>query len=286
MDQPWSAAQPTTSVESSEGSLLWTLEEIARLVSQRGDPAETLTNVVHLIQQRFQTDVCSVYLLETDRANLVLAATIGLRPDSVGRVRMRITEGLAGLVAQRLQPQIVADATAHPRFKYFPEAGEDPYRSFLGVPLIENGLLQGVLVVQTIEARTFSADAVRMLVMAGTQLATIVSEVRTRGFIAAPSHQRLLALAKNLWWSWDDDTTRLFQELDHPLPWRECDSNPIAMLQQIPLDALDGRASFSRAITSRVRPIWVSRWSPWACITTRAISVSGSIGTAGSTRTT
>jgi putative methionine-R-sulfoxide reductase with GAF domain len=114
MDQPWSAAQPTTSVESSEGSLLWTLEEIARLVSQRGDPAETLTNVVHLIQQRFQTDVCSVYLLETDRANLVLAATIGLRPDSVGRVRMRITEGLAGLVAQRLQPQIVADATAHP----------------------------------------------------------------------------------------------------------------------------------------------------------------------------
>jgi len=242
MDQPWSAAQPTTSVESSEGSLLWTLEEIARLVSQRGDPAETLTNVVHLIQQRFQTDVCSVYLLETDRANLVLAATIGLRPDSVGRVRMRITEGLAGLVAQRLQPQIVADATAHPRFKYFPEAGEDPYRSFLGVPLIENGLLQGVLVVQTIEARTFSADAVRMLVMAGTQLATIVSEARTRGLIAAPSHQRLLALAKNLWWSWDDDTTRLFQELD-PLLWRECDSNPIAMLQQIPLDALDGRAS-------------------------------------------
>jgi starch phosphorylase len=249
MEQSWSAAQPAGVVET-ESSLLWTLEEIGRLASQRGDPAETLANVVHLIQARFHTDVCSVYLLEPDRANLVLAATIGLRPDSVGRVRMRLTEGLAGLVAERLQPQVVADAAAHPRFKYFPEAGEDPYRSFLGVPVIEHGLLQGVLVVQTIEARTFSADAVRMFVMAGAQLASIVSEARTRGLIAAPTHQRLLALAHNLWWSWDDDATRLFQELD-PVLWRECDSNPIAMLQQMPLDKLDERAT-QLALHSRI----------------------------------
>src|ERR1700704_1721380 len=147
-------------VTSHEGSLLWTLEEIGRLISQSGNASETLTNVVHLIRSRFDTDVCSVYLLEPDRANLVLAATIGLRAESVGLVRMRLTEGLAGLVAEQLRPQVVADATTHPRFKYFREAGEDPYRSFLGVPLIDRGLLQGVLVVQTIEARTFSGDDV------------------------------------------------------------------------------------------------------------------------------
>jgi starch phosphorylase len=242
MDQSWSVAQSTGAVEASEGSLLWTLEEIGRLASHRGDPSETLNNVVHLIQARVQTDVCSVYLLEPDRASLVLAATIGLRADSVGRVRMRVTEGLAGLVAERLEPLLVADATGHPRFKYFPDAGEDPYRSFLGVPVVEHGLLQGVLVVQTIEVRTFSPDAVRMLVMAGAQLASIVAEARTRGFVAAPAHQRLLALARNLWWSWDDEATRLFRELD-PVLWRECDSNPIVLLQQIPLDELDERAS-------------------------------------------
>ena len=95
----------------------------------------------------------------------MLAATIGLRPESVGRVRMRLTEGLAGLVAEQLRPQVVADATTHPRFKYFREAGEDPYRSFLGVPIIDRGLLQGVLVVQTVEPRVFTrrrrADARR-----------------------------------------------------------------------------------------------------------------------------
>ena len=36
-------------------------------------------NVVALIAKRFRTDVCSAYLLEPDRANLVLAATVGLR---------------------------------------------------------------------------------------------------------------------------------------------------------------------------------------------------------------
>src|SRR6187549_2914178 len=95
-------------------SLLWTLEEISHLVSGSGNPSETLTNIVNLIQQRFITDVCSVYLLEPDRTTLVLAATIGLRPESVGRVKMRINEGLAGLVVEQLQPVVVADATAHP----------------------------------------------------------------------------------------------------------------------------------------------------------------------------
>jgi GAF domain-containing protein len=171
----------------------------------------------------------------------VLAATIGLRPEGVGRIRMRLTEGLAGLVAEQLRPQVIADATAHPRFKYFHEAGEDPYRSFLGVPVLDRGLLVGVLVVQTVERRTFSQDDVRMLVMAGTQLAPIVSEARTLGQSAAPAHQRLYALARNLWWSWDNDTTTLFRELD-PVRWREFDHNPIALLQQIPIEALEERA--------------------------------------------
>src|SRR5262245_47305586 len=91
-------SMPSTATDY-EGSLLWTLEEIGRLISQSGNASETLHNIVQLIQQRFGTDVCSVYLLEPNRTNLVLAATIGLRPESVGRVRMRLSEGLVGLVA-------------------------------------------------------------------------------------------------------------------------------------------------------------------------------------------
>ena len=56
-----------------------TLEELSALAGESGKPAETLMNVVALIAKRFRTDVCSAYLLEPDRANLVLAATLGLR---------------------------------------------------------------------------------------------------------------------------------------------------------------------------------------------------------------
>jgi glycogen phosphorylase len=226
----------------TDDAALWTRDEITRLVSESGDAAETLSNIVRLIQQRFSTDVCSVYLLEPDRSTLVLAATIGLRPESVGKIRMRLSEGLVGLVGEQMLPQVIEHATTHPRFKYFREAGEDPYQSFLGVPLVDRGLLQGVLVVQTLASRAFGPDAVRQLEAAGQQLAPIVSEARTLGLFVAPSHQRLCALAQNIWWSWDDDTTALFRDLD-PVLWRQLGHNPVALLQRIDIDDLHERAS-------------------------------------------
>src|SRR5579863_9316070 len=119
-----------------DASHVLTLEEISHLASQGGKPAETLMNVVALIAQRFHTEVCSAYLLEPDRANLVLAATVGLRPQAIGTLRMSLNEGLAGLVAEHVRPVAVAHARSHPRFKYFSEAGEDDYLSFVGVPLV------------------------------------------------------------------------------------------------------------------------------------------------------
>jgi phosphotransferase system enzyme I (PtsP) len=150
-----------------EGSLLLTLEEISQLVSHSHDPAETLANIVQLIQGRFGTDVCSVYFFGAEKGELVLGATVGLRPESVGRVRMRTDEGLTGLVVERMAPVTVDDAFEHLRFKYVPGAGEDPYHSFLGVPLVEGGLPQGALVVQTVQPRRFSADETRMLLAGG-----------------------------------------------------------------------------------------------------------------------
>src|SRR5512141_709618 len=201
-----------------------TLEEIGNLAEASGKPAETLMNVVALIAARFHTDVCSAYLLEPDRANLVLAATVGLRRECVGNLRMGVQEGLTGLVAEHVQPVAVSQVKNHPRFKYFRDAGEDAYQSFLGVPLIDRGILQGVLVVQTIEARVFSADEIRMLTEAAIQVAPIVSEARTLDRFIAPLQERLWTLARNLWWSWDHNSASVFLDLD-PTRWNEVNHN-------------------------------------------------------------
>jgi phosphotransferase system enzyme I (PtsP) len=163
---------------SYESSLLLTLGEVTQLVVHSRDSAETLTNIVRLIQGRFHTAVCSVYVLDPETGELVLGATVGLQASAVGRVRMPLSEGLTGLVGQQLAPVMAPEACRHERFKYFPESGEDAYHSFLGVPLLEGGTLQGVLVVQTIEPRTYSPSEVRTLVTVAAQLAPLVGDAR------------------------------------------------------------------------------------------------------------
>ena len=229
-------------LQAEDTSSFWSVDEKARVVSATSNPAETLDNIVHLIQRRFAIDVCSLYLLEPDRVNLVLAATIGLRRESVGRVRMHLTEGLVGLVAEQVRPVVVNDPATHPRFKYFRDSGEDPFWTFVGVPLMDRGVLQGVLVAQSAAARTFGVDDTTRLATAGAELSPIISEARAMGQFVAPVHQRLASVARNLWWSWDDESVSLFRDLD-PVLWRESGHNPIALLQRMSIDQLEARVS-------------------------------------------
>ncbi len=219
-----------------------TLDEIANLTAEGGRPAETLNNLVALIARRFETDVCSAYLLEPDRTHLVLAATRGLRAKAIGTLRLALHEGLVGLVAELVRPVAVENVESHPRFKYFNEAGEEDFKSFLGVPLIDRGVLQGVLVVQTKTPRVFTEEEMQLLSGAAGQVAPVVSEARTLEKFIAPSRERLWALARNLWWSWDNDSVGLFRELD-PVRWRELNHSPIALLSEMPLTGIEKRAN-------------------------------------------
>jgi starch phosphorylase len=231
----------TQSYEADINHVL-TIEEITNLTHEGGKPADTLMNVVALIATRFRTDVCSAYLLEPDRSNLVLAASLGLHPRCIGTLRMPLSEGLVGLVAEQVMPVAVDDVKKHPRFKYFKDSGEEEYHSFLGVPLIDRGLLQGVLVVQTKDARIFREDEIRMLVEAANQVAPVVSEARTLDRFIGPAQERLWSLARNIWWSWDHDCVSLFRDLN-PTRWRELNQNPIALLAEMPLGEIERRAT-------------------------------------------
>ena len=226
----------------TDASLVITLEEISNLASEGGKAADTLMNVVALIAARFRTDVCSAYLLEPDRSNLVLAATLGLQPSCIGTLRMPLNEGLTGLVAEQVMPVAVDDVTNHPRFKYFSESGEEQYHSFLGVPLIDHGVLQGVLVVQTKDPRRWRDDEIQMLAEAAGQVAPVVSEARTLDRFIAPAQERLWALARNVWWSWDHDCISLFRDLN-PTRWRQLNQNPISLLSEMPMEEIERRAT-------------------------------------------
>ena len=233
----------TQSYEESNSSHVLTLEEVTHLTEDGGQPADTLMNVVALIACRFRTDVCSAYLLEPDRSNLVLAATLGLHPRCIGTLRMPLNEGLAGLVAEQVIPVAVDRRNQASRASsIFKDSGEEEYHSFLGVPLIDRGVLQGVLVVQTKEPRVFREDEIRMLTEAADQVAPVVSEARTLDRFIGPAQERLWALARNLWWSWDHDCISLFRDLN-PTRWRQLNQNPISLLSEIPFGEIERRAT-------------------------------------------
>lgn len=127
-------------------SSIRTLATIAQII-QRSDPAENpLAHIVTVVRQQMKVDVCSLYLLHDKE--LILIATDGLDPSSVGKVRMGIHEGLTGLAVERLQLVIVKEAVNHPRFKYFPETGEEKFQTFAGVPLLQKNKVVGVLAIQ------------------------------------------------------------------------------------------------------------------------------------------
>lgn len=151
--------------------------EFNELAASHDPPSRALTEMARWLANRFELDVCSVYIIERN-SDLLLAATMGLNQASVGQIRMKQTEGLAGLVAERAEPVSVADASSHPRFKLFPEAGEERFRSFLGYPVMFDAELQGVLVVQTVDERTFTVADLEIIEAASTAMARHVRNCR------------------------------------------------------------------------------------------------------------
>jgi phosphotransferase system enzyme I (PtsP) len=154
------------------------LADVAEIVARSHDLDETLQNVVELVAKRLDTDVCSVYLVEEDLTRLTLSATIGLYREAVGRVQLPVGEGLVGLAAERRAPVVVEQAERHPRYKYFPETGEERFSSLMAVPLIVRGVTIGVLVVQTREPRHFDRREVDMFQTCAQLIAPVVINAR------------------------------------------------------------------------------------------------------------
>src|SRR3990167_3082448 len=156
---------------------LKTLSNIARIL-QKSDPLENpLAHIVGMVREQMKVDVCSLYLLH-DKI-LVLVATDGLDPTSVGKVRMKVQEGLTGLAVEKLQPVIVNEASLHPRFKFFPETGEEAFHSFAAVPLLDREKVVGVLTVQTKLPRDFASSEIELLKLITFQLSPVIHNLVT-----------------------------------------------------------------------------------------------------------
>src|SRR5512139_2014719 len=155
-----------------------TLEDVGRMLLHSHDLDETLRNIADLVARRAGTEVCSVYLLAEDGETLELRASHELAKRAVGRVSMKLGEGLTGLAARERRVVAVREPQDHPLYRYFKETGEERFHSFFGVPLLDRGEPIGVLVLQTREPRDFTAAETSALSSIAYQVAAIVVNAR------------------------------------------------------------------------------------------------------------
>ena len=154
-------------------------------------PAQAkLDLVVRTIAVSMVAEVCSLYLARKS-AEMELFATEGLDPGAVHVTRMKPGEGLVGEIMRQGRPLNLSDAPSHPAFSYRPETGEDPFHSFLGVPLLRGGRAIGVLVVQNRTARVYAEDEVEDLQI----IAMVLAELVSTGDLLDPSQLKDVELA-------------------------------------------------------------------------------------------
>jgi len=159
------------------------LRQIVQEVNDAQDLQEVLGIMVQRVSESIQTEACSVYLADKREKYYKLAASIGFTEGIDGKVTIGFSEGLVGLVGEREEPINLSHASQHKRYRYFPETGEEKYQAFLGVPLIHQRKLVGIVVVQQREPRRFDEDEVAFLVTVSAQLASIITNAHISGML-------------------------------------------------------------------------------------------------------
>lgn len=151
------------------------VQEISELVNTSNSLNNILKKVVNNIASSLNLDVVSVYLLNREENVLSLRATKGLNVNPLKTpINLNPDEGLTGLVYETARSITVMPASEHPRYRYFPEIGEEEYESYIGVPILLQNRCMGVLVGQTKEKRLITPAEETLFQIIASRLAGLL----------------------------------------------------------------------------------------------------------------
>jgi L-methionine (R)-S-oxide reductase len=126
------------------------------------------------VKDALAVDVCSLYRADPALESVTMLASCGLEK-AIGTC-FSYQQGLTGKVARTRRPVAARDIQTHAEYFHIDDSGEERYTSYLGIPLERRGELIGVLVVQTINSKTFFHKDIRELYNAGRDLMDSLTE--------------------------------------------------------------------------------------------------------------
>ena len=155
--------------------LIVSASELTSVFDRKSSLSNLLQDIVEMVADHMNADVCSIYLFDELNSELVLKATVGLSPLSIDRVKLKPGEGITGLSLKELRPIREARAAGNPSYKYFENIDEDQYEAFLAVP-IKKGLNRiGVITLQHKKADYFTKRDTAALKAIASQLAVSIA---------------------------------------------------------------------------------------------------------------
>jgi len=144
-------------------------QKISRFMVREMSLQEVLQAIVSLVVEFTQCDSCLVYLVDQDE--LVLCASNTPHPSTLGKVRLKLDEGLTGWVArERRLLSISKAAYKDARFKFFGDLPEDTFEAFLSAPVIARNRVVGVINVQHRAPHQHTGAEIEMLTTVGEQV--------------------------------------------------------------------------------------------------------------------
>ena len=154
------------------------LQKITRYMV-RGDVSlrDTLQGVVSLVVEFMGCDSCLIYVLEDNE--LVLLASNTPHPETIRKVRLKLSEGLTGWVARERRLLAISREAYHdPRFKFFRDLPEDTFEAFLSAPIIIRNRVSGVINVQHRNPHPHSGDEMELLTTVGELVGCLIMLTR------------------------------------------------------------------------------------------------------------
>ena len=150
------------------------LQKISRFMARDMNLAEAFQEIVSLVVEFMACDSCLLYLVENDE--LVLCASNNPQPETIGRVKLRLGEGLTGWVArERRFLSISRETYLDPRFKHFSDLPEDTFEAFLSAPVIVKNRVAGVINVQHREPHFHTGGEMELLTTVGEQVGCLLA---------------------------------------------------------------------------------------------------------------
>jgi phosphotransferase system, enzyme I, PtsP len=137
-----------------------------------------LMKTVSTVAWHMRAAVCSIYLYEPETHELVLRANQGLHPGVIGRLRLKLGEGITGTALKEMRPICEANGIDNPHWKHVPGSQEEHFVSFLAVPIQRKMNPVGVIVVQDPQWNYFTPNDIQALRVISSQLAGVIENVQ------------------------------------------------------------------------------------------------------------